>query len=106
MNLKIALQKQGRLAEASTDMLRKCGIGFSNGLGKLRAEAEDFPLEIYFLRDDDIPEYVADGVADIGIVGENVLAENSVRSKRRKTGLGRCRLRSPCEAFDIPRVGS
>ncbi|MBA3769193.1 MAG: ATP phosphoribosyltransferase, partial [Blastocatellia bacterium] len=93
MKLKIALQKQGRLAEASTDMLRKCGIGFSNGLRKLRAEAEDFPLEIFFLRDDDIPEYVADGVADIGIVGENVLAEKprSVETIE-KLGFGRCRL--------------
>ena len=93
MNLKIALQKQGRLAEASTDMLRKCGIRFSNGLGKLRAEAEDFPLEIYFLRDDDIPEYVADGVADIGIVGQNVLAEKpcSVETVE-QLGFGRCRL--------------
>ncbi len=71
MKLKIALQKSGRLAEGSTDLLRKCGIGFSNGLGKLRAEAADFPLEIYFLRDDDIPDYVADGVADVGIVGDD-----------------------------------
>ena len=93
MNLKIALQKQGRLAEASTAMLRKCGIRFSNGLGKLRAEAEDFPLEIYFLRDDDIPEYVADGVADIGIVGQNVLAEKPCSVEMvEKLGFGRCRL--------------
>src|SRR5258706_12451196 len=93
MKLKIALQKQGRLADGSTELLRKCGIGFSDGFGKLRAEAEDFPLEIFFLRDDDIPDYVADGVADIGIVGENVLAE---RSKDvggiEKLGFGRCRL--------------
>lgn len=93
MKLKIALQKQGRLADGSTALLRKCGIGFSNGLGKLRAESEDFPLEIYFLRDDDIPEYVADGVADIGIVGENVLAENPKPVEIvEKLGFGRCRL--------------
>lgn len=93
MKLKIALQKQGRLADGSTDLLRKCGIGFSNGLGKLRAEAADFPLEIYFLRDDDIPDYVADGVADIGIVGENVLAENPKTVETiEKLGFGRCRL--------------
>lgn len=93
MKLKIALQKQGRLSDGSTDLLRKCGIGFSNGHGKLRAEAADFPLEIYFLRDDDIPDYVADGVADIGVVGENVLAENlkSVETIE-KLGFGRCRL--------------
>lgn len=93
MKLKIALQKQGRLAEASTDLLRKCGIGFSNGLGKLRTEATDFPLEIFFLRDDDIPEYVADGVADIGIVGENVLAEKPRNVETvEKLGFGSCRL--------------
>lgn len=93
MKLKIALQKSGRLSDGSTDLLRKCGIGFSNGLGKLRAEAADFPLEIYFLRDDDIPDYVADGVADIGIVGENVLAENrKAVDTIEKLGFGRCRL--------------
>ena len=93
MKLKIALQKSGRLADGSTGLLRKCGIGFSNGLGKLRAEAADFPLEIYFLRDDDIPDYVADGVADIGIVGENVLAENpKAVDSIEKLGFGRCRL--------------
>ncbi len=93
MKLKIALQKSGRLANDSTDLLRKCGIGFSNGLGKLRAEAADFPLEIYFLRDDDIPDYVGDGVADVGIVGENVLAENPKDvDSIEKLGFGRCRL--------------
>lgn len=93
MKLKIALQKQGRLADGSTELLRKCGIGFSNGLGKLRAEAADFPLEIFFLRDDDIPDYVADGVADVGIVGENVIAENPKAVETiEKLGFGRCRL--------------
>ena len=93
MKLKIALQKSGRLADGSTALLKKCGIGFSNGLGKLRAESEDFPIEIYFLRDDDIPEYVADGVADIGIVGENVLMEHPKPVETiEKLGFGRCRL--------------
>ena len=93
MKLKIALQKQGRLSDGSTGTLRRCGIGFSNGFGKLRAEAEDFPLEIFFLRDDDIPDYVADGVADIGIVGENVIAENPKAVEIiEKLGFGRCRL--------------
>src|SRR5687768_10985276 len=93
MKLKIALQRSGRLAEGSTELLRKCGIGFSNGGGKLRTEASDFPLEIFFLRDDDIPDYVADGVADIGIVGENVLAENPKNVEIvEKLGFGRCRL--------------
>ncbi len=91
--LKIAIQKQGRLSEGSTALLKKCGIGFSNGFGKLKSEAEDFPLEIYFLRDDDIPDYVADGVADAGIVGENILAESPQPVEIiEKLGFGRCRL--------------
>lgn len=93
MKLKIALQRSGKLAEGSKELLRKCGIGFSNGGDKLRAEALDFPLEIFFLRDDDIPDYVADGVADIGIVGENVLAEDPKQVETlEKLGFGRCRL--------------
>jgi len=100
MKLKIALQRSGRLAEGSTEMLRKCGIGFSNGGGKLRTESEDFPLEIFFLRDDDIPDYVADGVADIGVVGENVLAENPKKVEIvEKLGFGRCRL-----SIAVPKV--
>ncbi len=91
--LKIALQKSGRLSEDSMNLLKKCGIRFSNGLGKLRTETENFPLEIYFLRDDDIPEYVADGVADIGIVGENVLRENQKTvAIIEKLNFGKCRL--------------
>ncbi|MGI8467383.1 MAG: ATP phosphoribosyltransferase [Pyrinomonadaceae bacterium] len=91
--LKIALQKSGRLSEESGALLKRCGIAFSNGFGKLRAEAQNFPLEIFFLRDDDIPEYVADGVADIGIVGENVLAE-TLKNVRviESLGFGKCRL--------------
>jgi ATP phosphoribosyltransferase len=91
--LKIALQKSGRLSEDSMNLLKKCGIRFSNGLGKLRSDAENFPLEIFFLRDDDIPEYVADGVADIGIVGENVLAETEKKvAIIEKLDFGKCRL--------------
>jgi ATP phosphoribosyltransferase len=93
MKLKIALQKQGKLAAGSTDLLRKCGIAFSNGQGKLRTEAVDFPLEIFFLRDDDIPDYVADGVADIGIVGQNVLEEDPrTVDIVEPLGFGHCRL--------------
>jgi ATP phosphoribosyltransferase len=91
--LKIAIQKSGRLNDDSINLLKKCGIKFNNGLGKLRAEAENFPVEIYFLRDDDIPEYVADGVADIGIVGENVVFESSKKVEViEKLGFGKCRL--------------
>ena len=93
MKLRIAVQKAGRLSDRSIDLLRKCGIGFSNGMGKLRTEAADFPMELFFLRDDDIPDYVADGVADAGIVGENVLAEKSIDLEIvEKLGFGRCRL--------------
>lgn len=93
MKLRIALQKQGKLAEGSVALLRKCGIGISNGHGKLKSEAADFPLEIFFLRDDDIPQYVADGVADIGVVGENILAEYPRPVDQvERLGFGSCRL--------------
>nr|MDQ3042765.1 ATP phosphoribosyltransferase [Acidobacteriota bacterium] len=91
--LKIAIQKSGRLSDDSTNLLKRCGVKFNNGLGKLKSEAENFPIEIYFLRDDDIPEYVADGVADVGIVGENVLAEaGKAVDSIEKLGYGKCRL--------------
>lgn len=91
--LKIAIQKSGRLHEDSINLLKNCGIKFANGLGKLKAEARNFPIEIYFLRDDDIPEYVADGVADVGIVGENVVFESSKKVEViEKLGFGKCRL--------------
>jgi ATP phosphoribosyltransferase len=75
--LKIAIQKSGRLADGSVNLLRECGIDVVNGVNKLKAEASNFPLEVYFLRDDDIPQYVEDAVADIGIVGENVMLESN-----------------------------
>jgi ATP phosphoribosyltransferase len=71
--LKIAIQKSGRLYDDSVKLLKDCGIDLKNGVNKLKAECDNFPMEIYFLRDDDIPQYVEDAVADIGIVGENVL---------------------------------
>ncbi|MBA3632312.1 MAG: ATP phosphoribosyltransferase, partial [Acidobacteria bacterium] len=93
IKLKIAIQKSGRLSEDSLGLLKKCGINFSNGLGKLRSEAQNFPMEIFFLRDDDIPQYIEDGVADIGIVGENVLEEERRAVQTiEKLGFGRCRL--------------
>jgi len=92
-NLKIAIQKSGRLSEESLGLLKACGIRFSNGAGKLRTEALNFPLELYFLRDDDIPQYVADGVADLGMVGENVLYEKQLPLEVAvRLGFGRCRL--------------
>ena len=79
--LRIAVQKSGRLSESSLELITECGINFSKAGGKLKSEAYDFPLEFLYLRDDDIPGYVADGVADIGVVGENVLVEKSFSLK-------------------------
>lgn len=91
--LKIAIQKSGRLSESSLKLLKECGIEFDNGLNKLKAEAFNFPLEVFFLRDDDIPQYVEDGVADIGIVGENVIFEkNKSINVVSKLSFGKCRL--------------
>ncbi|HEY2725562.1 MAG TPA: ATP phosphoribosyltransferase, partial [Parafilimonas sp.] len=75
MKLKIALQKSGRLYEDSISILKECGIEFQNGMNKLLNEAINFPLQVLFLRDDDIPQYVQDAVADVGIVGENIVCE-------------------------------
>lgn len=74
--LKIALQKSGRLSEKSVALLEECGLKFPNGGGKLITESSNFPVEILFLRDDDIPQYVEQKVAHIGIIGENVLLES------------------------------
>lgn len=75
--LKIALQKSGRLSQKSLELLKKCGIKFESGNGKLITEAKNFPLEILYLRDDDIPQYVEQGVADLGILGENEVNEKA-----------------------------
>jgi ATP phosphoribosyltransferase len=91
--LKIAIQKSGRLNEDSIRLLKEAGIEFNNGLNKLKAEAYNFPLEVFFLRDDDIPQYVEDGIADIGIVGENVLIEKNKKvSIVDKLGFGKCQI--------------
>ena len=91
--LKIAIQKSGRLYESSLQLLRECGIELNNGNRQLKAVALDFPAEVYFFRDDDIPQYVFDGVADVGIVGENVVYEkNKSIEVISKLGFGRCRL--------------
>ncbi len=93
MKLRIAIQKSGRLYEESIALLKQCGIQFSNGMNKLRAEAYNFPVEVYFFRDDDIPQYVEDGVADVGIAGENVVLESGRKvDKVMDLGFGKCRL--------------
>lgn len=93
MKLKIAIQKSGRLYEESVKLLKDCGIDLKNGVNKLKTESDNFPMEIYFLRDDDIPQYVEDAVADIGIVGENVLYEKNKKVDIVEyLGFGKCRL--------------
>ncbi len=93
MNLKLAIQKSGRLSEDSIKLLNDCGIGIKSGGNQLKAVSEHFPLEVYFLRDDDIPQYVEDGVAHIGIVGENVLFEKQKQvAVVEPLGFGKCRL--------------
>jgi ATP phosphoribosyltransferase len=92
--LRIAIQKSGRLYDDSVALLRDAGINFGNNSSRiLRTEASNFPLEIIFLRDDDIPEYVEEGVVDAGIVGENVVLEkqNHVQVVDR-LGFGKCRM--------------
>lgn len=91
--LRIAIQKSGRLSEDSIKLIKECGIKFNNGAGKLKSEATNFPIEFLFLRDDDIPGYVADGVADIGIVGNNVAEEKQKNVLvAKKLGFSKCRL--------------
>lgn len=90
--LKIAVQKSGRLNEKSMGLLKECGIKINNG-GKLMSTASNFPLEIFYLRDDDIPQYVAEGVADIGIVGENEYLEKQQPVEIiNRPGFSKCRL--------------
>ena len=91
--LRLAIQRKGRLSEDSLGLIKESGIKFSNGTGKLKSKARNFPIEFLFLRDDDIPDYVADGVADIGIVGENVALEKGKNIDTiKKLGFSKCRL--------------
>ena len=90
--LRIAIQKNGRLSEKSLMLLEDCGIRVSNG-GKLKAEAANFPLEVLFLRDDDISQYVEEGVADVGMLGENTVLEKDKNVEIvRQLGFAKCRL--------------
>jgi ATP phosphoribosyltransferase len=93
MALKLAIQKSGRLNEDSVQLLNDCGIRVRNSSGHLKAVADNFPLEVYFLRDDDIPQYVEDSVAHIGMVGENVVYEKDRNVEVvQQLGFGKCRL--------------
>ncbi len=96
----MAIQKSGRLSEGTIELLKLCGIKVSNGNNHLKALAEGFPLEILLLRDDDIPQYVADGVADIGILGLNeVLEKKQPVEVVKKLGFSKCKL-----SIAIPRT--
>ncbi len=91
--LRIALQKKGRLFDDSMALLKEAGIRFNLGTGKLVAESSDFPIEVLFLRDDDIPQTVADSVADLGIVGENELLEKEYTLPIiKRLGFSKCRI--------------
>lgn len=92
--LKIAIQKSGRLNEKSVELLKNCGLNFENYKSSLISPVSNFPLEILFLRDDDIPEYVQDGIADLGIVGENMIEETEVDvNYLQRLGFGKCTLK-------------
>jgi ATP phosphoribosyltransferase len=91
--LKIAVQKSGRLNEDSLKLLKNCGISFNNGKDQLKVTVDNFPLEILYLRNSDIPQYLEDGTADIAIVGENLLIEKQKQVKIvEKLGFSKCKV--------------
>jgi ATP phosphoribosyltransferase len=91
--LRIAIQKTGRLQEGSIKLLQESGLAISNGKDQLKTQARNFPVEVLFLRDDDIPQYIEDGVADVGIVGENIFVEKQRQARLvRRLDFAKCRL--------------
>jgi len=108
MKLRIAIQKSGRLYEDSVGLLRECGIDLRNVKDRLKTESDNFPLEVFFLRDDDIPQYVQDAVADVGMVGENVLLEKNKEVETvEQLGFGKCRLSIAVpRSFEYSGIGS
>ena len=93
MKLKIAIQKSGRLNEDSLNILKDCGISIDNGKDQLKASARNFPMEVFYLRNGDIPQYLQDGVVDVAIIGENVLVEKGASLKvAEKLGFSKCRV--------------
>jgi len=91
--LKIAVQKSGRLNEDSMKILKAVGISIDNGKDQLKASAKNFPLEIFYLRNGDIPQYLKDGVVDVAIIGENVLIEKGNDIKiAEKLGFSSCKV--------------
>jgi ATP phosphoribosyltransferase len=91
--LKIAIQKSGRLNEDSLNLLKDCGIKIDNGKDQLKVTARNFPMEILYLRNSDIPQYIEDGVVDIAIIGENILIEKEKETETvQKLGFAKCRV--------------
>ncbi|SEQ85338.1 ATP phosphoribosyltransferase [Neolewinella agarilytica] len=100
--LRIAVQKKGRLLDESIQLLKECGIKIDNGRDQLKAAARNFPIEVLYLRNSDIPQYIQDGVADIGIIGENTIIEKKKEVEIvQKLGFSKCRL-SLATPKDIP----
>ena len=93
MKLRIAIQKSGRLNEDSLDILKNCGVSIDNGKDQLKASARNFPMEVFYLRNGDIPQYLKDGVVDIAIIGENVLFEKGEGiTVAEKLGFSKCKV--------------
>ena len=92
-NIRIAIQKSGRLNEDSLKLLKDCGISINNGKDQLKTTASNFPIDIYYLRNGDIPQYLRDGVVDLAIVGENLLIERGNEIKvLENLGFSKCRV--------------
>lgn len=91
--LRIAIQKSGRLNQDSLQILKDCGISIDNGKDQLKASASNFPLEVFYLRNGDIPQYLKDGVIDAAIIGENLLVEKGAGiSYVEKLGFSKCKV--------------
>ncbi|WP_445458076.1 ATP phosphoribosyltransferase [Flavobacterium sp. HNIBRBA15423] len=91
--LKIAIQKSGRLYDESIQLLKDSGISIYNGNDQLKVTASNFPLEVYFLRNSDIPQYLLDGVVDVAIVGDNLLVEKGKNiTVAEKLGFSKCKV--------------
>lgn len=91
--IRIAIQKSGRLNEDSLRILKDCGISIDNGKDQLKASSRNFPMEVFYLRNGDIPQYLRDGVVDIAIIGENVLIEKGEDiAIAEKLGFSKCRV--------------
>lgn len=102
-NLRLAIQKKGRLSEKSLELLKLCGLDIDVYSERLVVSARNFKLDVLFLRDDDIPEYVQDGVADIGIVGEDIIYEKQANiTVVEKLGFGRCQLMIAAPNNSVP----